>query len=645
MSVRRHVLLLAGLLAALAPLGAVPAASAATGNYQQVLDVTFPTRPDAWFSDTYDACRDGCARQHKASDIMGAKMWPEYAMVDGMVCDVDEGAEDSWGRHLTLCGDDGRQYRYLHLNNDTPGTDDGAAGLEHVYAPGIREGLRVARGQLLAYMGDSGNAEETAPHLHLDIFDDRVVDPYGDNRINPYPSLTAALSRGDVADGSVLFSDPVKRVAGPDRVATAIALARSLPVRGTTVVLARADDPTDALVAGPLAGVHDAPVLITAPERLDPRVLDEIRRRGADHVIVVGSAPSDAVEATLRGAGLTVERLAGTSRFGTANVVAEAVWAATGATGDPIRLRDGQGHVDGAPPTEHADAELVVHQDRDRTGTVALDGATVAGQVAIELRVAEPWRVRSVAFAIDGRTVHEERYAPYDLAGSAGGDAAQLLDTARLGTGDHVVTARVERTGARDLVVEATMTVMAGGTGRHALLALGTHPVASRQWPDAMVGSYLGAATAQPVLLTRPDALPTSTARLLEGVTVSVIGGPVAIPAEVVADLRVDRRLAGADRYATAVAVLEHLRGAGRVDVQRVWGATGTNWPDAITAGPVVAGLGQAMVLIDGSGSGFATATSDWMHRVASTSDEGRVIGGPVAVVDRALTGFGLDLT
>ncbi len=125
----------------------------------------------------------------------------------------------------------------------------------------------------------------------------------------------------------------------------------------------------------------------------------------------------------------------------------------------------------------------------------------------------------------------------------------------------------------------------------------------------------------------------------------SVIGGPVAIPAEVVADLRVDRRLAGADRYATAVAVLEHLRGAGRVDVRRVWGATGTNWPDAITAGPVVAGLGQAMVLIDGSGSGFATATSDWMHRVASTSDEGRVIGGPVAVVDRALTGFGLDLT
>ena len=107
---------------------------------------------------------------------------------------LDDGEEDSYGRHITLCGDDGREYRYLHLNNDTPGTDDGAAGLEHVFAPGIRQGLRVARGQHIAYMGDSGNAEATAPHLHLDVFDDAVLDPYGDNRINPYPSLMAALA-------------------------------------------------------------------------------------------------------------------------------------------------------------------------------------------------------------------------------------------------------------------------------------------------------------------------------------------------------------------------------------------------------------------------------------------------------------------
>ena len=161
------LLSLAALLVTLLP----GAASADGGDYQQVLDVTFPTRPDAWFSDTYDACRSGCDRQHKATDVMGERMWPLYAMVDGVICRLDDGEEDSYGRHITLCGDDGREYRYLHLNNDTPGTDDGAAGLEHVFAPGIRQGLRVARGQHIAYMGDSGNAEATAPHLHLDVFD------------------------------------------------------------------------------------------------------------------------------------------------------------------------------------------------------------------------------------------------------------------------------------------------------------------------------------------------------------------------------------------------------------------------------------------------------------------------------------------
>ena len=513
-----------GLLAAVFVLAAVaatavpaPTAQAAARSYDAVIDVTFPTRPDARFTDTYDACRDGCARVHMAADIMGEKMWPLYATVDGVVCRLDDGEEDHYGRHLTLCGDDDRQYRYLHINNDTPGTDDGKAALRQVFGPGIREGVRVARGQLLAYMGDSGNAEWAGAQLHLDVFDDRVTDPYGENRINIYPSLVAALGRRDVADGSVTQGDPVERVSGEDRVATAIRLARSAPVASDTIVLARADDPTDALVAGPLAGVLDAPVLITAPDRLDPRVLDEIRRRDASEVVVVGVAPTADVIASLRAAGLDVTRIAGTDRFTTADTVARAVWDATGA----------------------------------------------------------------------------------------------------------------------------------GPGARTALLALGEHPIPSRQWPDAMVGSYLGAATGQPVLLTGPDGLPADTAELLGTVhALTVIGGTVAIPGEVVAGLDASvRRLAGEDRYATAVQVLEHLASRVSVDVEQVWAATGTNWPDAITAGPAVAARGEALVLIDGSGSGFSTATSAWMQRHADATTAGRVIGGTVAVVGDALTTFSRDLT
>ena len=644
MSARRARILLATVLAVASLSATVPAASAApSGDYQQVLDITFPTRPDAWFSDSYDACRDGCARQHKAADLMGHKMWPLYATVDGVVCRIDEGAEDHYGRHLTLCGVDGREYRYLHLNNDTPGTDDGAAGLEHVYAPGIRQGLRVARGQLLAYMGDSGNSEGTAPHLHLDIFDDDVVDPYGDNRINPYPSLRSALSRGDVADGSVVHSDPVDRVRGEDRVATAIELSRARPVASDTVVLARADDPTDALVAGPLAGVLEAPVLITAPDRLDPRVLDEIQRRKATTVVVVGVAPGSGVIQPLRDAGLAVERLAGEDRFGTADVVAEAVWAATGATGG-VAVPEGEGHVDGTPVDAVREPALVVRPDDRRGAASLLDGATVAGSVAIEMDAGAALDVSRVVFRVDGEAVGEERQAPYDMLGSAHGDRPRLLDTRELANGTYTVTATVERWGEPTLELEATVTV-ANGSARTALLALGEHPVASRQWPDAMVGSYLGAATSRPVLLTGPEALPAGTAALLDAVDVTVIGGTVAIPDDVIRGLDVRERLSGADRYATATAVVDRLHRSGAVSTEHVWGATGTNWPDAITAGPVVAALGQALVLIDGSGNGFATATSAWLHRVAETSEFGQVIGGTDAVVDRAVTAFGLDLT
>lgn len=627
----------------------VAVAQEPTGDYQQVLDITYPTRPDAGLSDTYDACRDGCARVHKASDLMGEKMWPLYAAVNGEVCRIDDGEEDNHGRHLTLCGDDGRRYRYLHLNNDTPGTDDGAADLQHVYAPGIRQGLRVARGQLLAYMGDSGNSEGTAPHLHFDIFDDAVVDPYGDNRINPYPSLMSALARGDVADGSVVHSDPVSRVAGGTRVETAIELARRLPVGSDTVLVARADDPTDALVAGPLAGALDAPVLITPPDALDPRVLDEIRRRKATHAIVVGVEPSKRVVDALRGAGLDVERLAGGNRFETANVVAEAVWAATGA-GDGIEVADGEGHVDGdAIPDDlsKVGAALIVHPNPNRTGGVLLDGATTAGLVAVELIADDDLgQIDDVTFGVNGHEVGKERMAPYDMLGTARGETPRRLDTRELDNGEYLVEAVVDLRGQEDLHVEATVTV-ANGQGRSALLALGEHDVPSRQWPDAMVGSYLGAATRRPVLLTGPDRLPSSTVSLLETVTdLTVIGGPVAISEDVVADLDVTpRRLAGADRYATSVEVVEQLTGRRLVDIDRTWAATGTNWPDAITAGPVIAGLGDALVLIDGSGGGSATSSSSWMRQRATSMSAGHVIGGPHAVVDRAVTAFKLDLT
>jgi len=75
---------------------------------------------------------------------------------------------------------DGYQYNYIHLNNDTPGTDDGVGGYSNAFGPGIAQGARVTRGQVVGYVGDSGNAENIGPHLHFEIRlpDGTAIDPY-----------------------------------------------------------------------------------------------------------------------------------------------------------------------------------------------------------------------------------------------------------------------------------------------------------------------------------------------------------------------------------------------------------------------------------------------------------------------------------
>jgi hypothetical protein len=150
---------------------------------ETLVDLDFPVQGEATYINDFLQGRSG-GRVHHATDIMAAKMTPVVAAVDGVITFAPN-PEPYYGFMLTLKGDDGYTYNYIHLNDDTPGTDDGRGGVAHAYAPGIARGVRVVRGQHIGWVGDSGNAESTPAHLHFEIYRSGTA-------INPYASLVAA---------------------------------------------------------------------------------------------------------------------------------------------------------------------------------------------------------------------------------------------------------------------------------------------------------------------------------------------------------------------------------------------------------------------------------------------------------------------
>ncbi len=147
----------------------------------KIRNIVFPVIGKVSYTDDFGAPRSG-GRTHEGNDIMGKKMMPLVAAVDGTISYI-VWPEASYGYMVTIRDKEGFKYNYLHINNDTPNTDDGKGGGANAYAADIENGSKVVRGQVIGFMGDSGNAETTGPHLHFEI---RASD---DTPINPYLSL------------------------------------------------------------------------------------------------------------------------------------------------------------------------------------------------------------------------------------------------------------------------------------------------------------------------------------------------------------------------------------------------------------------------------------------------------------------------
>ena len=124
------------------------------------------------------------------------------------------------------------------------------------------------------------------------------------------------------------------RIDGRDRIETAINISKKNYDRAKTVIVVRHDLFPDSMTASVLAKLKDAPILLNPTAKLDSRVGDEIKRLGAQEVIIVGGqdSVSEKVREDLKvyDADKNVERIAGADRYGTSEMVAKRVVEITG---------------------------------------------------------------------------------------------------------------------------------------------------------------------------------------------------------------------------------------------------------------------------------------------------------------------------
>ena len=117
---------------------------------------------------------------HEAIDILAPRGTPVRAVVSGTVRKLFSSKP---GGNTIYQFDEMEVYCYYY------------AHLEG-YVKGLREGMRVERGDVIGFVGSTGNADPRTPHLHFAIFElEREKQWWKGKAIDPYPGLVAAVQR------------------------------------------------------------------------------------------------------------------------------------------------------------------------------------------------------------------------------------------------------------------------------------------------------------------------------------------------------------------------------------------------------------------------------------------------------------------
>lgn len=130
--------------------------------------------------DTFDQARGGGARRHEAADILAPRGTPVVAVDAGAVVKLFTSKPGG----LTIYQFDPSQtyaYYYAHLDR---------------YAADLREGMLLKRGDLIGYVGSTGNADPGTPHLHFAIFELGPEKHWWEGKpLNPYSLLLRAVGK------------------------------------------------------------------------------------------------------------------------------------------------------------------------------------------------------------------------------------------------------------------------------------------------------------------------------------------------------------------------------------------------------------------------------------------------------------------
>jgi Peptidase family M23 len=146
--------------------------------------LVFPVLGNAQLSDDFGAPR--AQGSHEGNDILAPRRALALAAEPGRV--RFQAGSTRGGCMLYLDGRSGTTYVYIHLNNDlTAGNDNrGGCRMGVAFPLGLKSGARVAAGQPIGFVGDSGDANGIQPHLHFE------VRRGGGRAVDPYPLLLAA---------------------------------------------------------------------------------------------------------------------------------------------------------------------------------------------------------------------------------------------------------------------------------------------------------------------------------------------------------------------------------------------------------------------------------------------------------------------